>query len=61
MRRSHILRFADGAIASASTYTAEAEAIRASRRIAKRTGRTVEVWWRDDAGTPKAVVHRAEG
>ncbi len=56
MNPRHILRFTDGAVASASTYKSDTEAARAARRIAKRKGRAVEVWWSNDACIPKLLV-----
>lgn len=63
MQPRYILRFADtGAAATSSTYArtdaGRAEASRAARRIAKRTGRTVEVWWCNDAGVSKVMAQR---
>ena len=54
----HKLRFTGGQVASRTSYKDEERARVASRRIARRDGCTVEVWWCDDTGTPKVVVFR---
>lgn len=57
---AHILRFGDGRECSPRRWDAEADAVRAAVEKVKRTGLPVEVWWLNDAGTPKVMVRRIE-
>ena len=54
---SYALRYADtGEYVSARRYPDETALERASKRLVRAKGRTIEGWWLNDAGVPKVKV-----